>query len=136
MISVFVFWLHISFLNFFFLNFSFQWGPNISLLCDRVLRYPDRVRNLYFTYLFVLRAVTKVSIQLRASFFFFFQMPNSFWWVVHMNVSDLDIFTFMKLFSIKNYFALDEIIMSSLNSLRLHITWKMPSMTLVTPLRI
>ena len=28
---------------------------------DRVLRYPDRVRNLYFTFLFVLRAMTKVS---------------------------------------------------------------------------
>ncbi|KHN31709.1 Endoplasmic oxidoreductin-1 [Glycine soja] len=28
---------------------------------DRVLRYPDCVRNLYFTFLFVLRAVTKAS---------------------------------------------------------------------------
>ncbi|XP_060975014.1 endoplasmic reticulum oxidoreductin-1 isoform X1 [Cannabis sativa] len=37
------------------------WGQNISLLHDRVLRYPDRVRNLYFTYLFVLRAVTKAA---------------------------------------------------------------------------
>ncbi|XP_009360923.2 endoplasmic reticulum oxidoreductin-1 isoform X2 [Pyrus x bretschneideri] len=37
------------------------WGPNLSLLSDRVLRYPDRVRNLYFTYLFVLRAVTKAA---------------------------------------------------------------------------
>ncbi|CAK9321220.1 unnamed protein product [Citrullus colocynthis] len=37
------------------------WGQNLSLLYDRVLRYPDRVRNLYFTYLFVLRAVTKAT---------------------------------------------------------------------------
>lgn len=39
----------------------FQWGQNLELLYDRVLRYPDRVKNLYFTFLFVLRAVTKVS---------------------------------------------------------------------------
>ncbi|KAF3966824.1 hypothetical protein CMV_009117, partial [Castanea mollissima] len=37
------------------------WGQNLSLMYDRVLRYPDRVRNLYFTYLFVLRAVTKAA---------------------------------------------------------------------------
>lgn len=41
---------------------KFQWGENLELMYDRVLRYPDRVRNLYFTFLFVLRAVTKVSI--------------------------------------------------------------------------
>lgn len=29
---------------------------------DRVLRYPERVKNLYFTFLFVLRSVTKVSV--------------------------------------------------------------------------
>ncbi|XP_010537663.1 PREDICTED: endoplasmic reticulum oxidoreductin-1 [Tarenaya hassleriana] len=40
---------------------SNQWGQNIELMYDRVLRYPDRVRNLYFTYLFVLRAVTKAT---------------------------------------------------------------------------
>lgn len=39
-----------------------QWGQNLTLMYDRVLQYPDRVRNLYFTFLFVLRAVTKVSI--------------------------------------------------------------------------
>ncbi|KDO53451.1 hypothetical protein CISIN_1g0125551mg, partial [Citrus sinensis] len=38
------------------------WGKNPELMYDRVLRYQDRVRNLYFTFLFVLRAVTKVSI--------------------------------------------------------------------------
>lgn len=37
------------------------WGPNPDLMYDRVLQYPDRVRNLYFTYLFVLRAVTKAK---------------------------------------------------------------------------
>ncbi|KAJ8761914.1 hypothetical protein K2173_006516 [Erythroxylum novogranatense] len=38
-----------------------MWGQNLTLLYDRVMRYPDRVRNLYFTYLFVLRAVTKAA---------------------------------------------------------------------------
>ncbi|KAL5771927.1 hypothetical protein ACOSQ2_011851 [Xanthoceras sorbifolium] len=38
-----------------------SWGENLTLLYDRVLRYPDRVRNLYFTFLFVLRAVTKAA---------------------------------------------------------------------------
>ncbi|PON67277.1 Endoplasmic reticulum oxidoreductin [Parasponia andersonii] len=38
-----------------------QWGENVELLYDRVLKYPHRVRNLYFTFLFVLRAVTKAA---------------------------------------------------------------------------
>ncbi|KAL0328981.1 UNVERIFIED_CONTAM: Endoplasmic reticulum oxidoreductin-2 [Sesamum calycinum] len=38
-----------------------SWGQNLSLLYDRVLKYPDRVRNLYFTFLFVLRSVTKAA---------------------------------------------------------------------------
>ncbi|XP_020273108.1 endoplasmic reticulum oxidoreductin-1-like [Asparagus officinalis] len=37
------------------------WGPNLKLLYDRVLQHPDRVRNLYFSFLFVLRAVTKAA---------------------------------------------------------------------------
>ncbi|KDO53447.1 hypothetical protein CISIN_1g0125551mg, partial [Citrus sinensis] len=37
------------------------WGKNPELMYDRVLRYQDRVRNLYFTFLFVLRAVTKAT---------------------------------------------------------------------------
>ncbi|GMH25623.1 hypothetical protein Nepgr_027466 [Nepenthes gracilis] len=37
------------------------WGQNLELMRDRVLGYPERVRNLYFTFLFVLRAVTKAS---------------------------------------------------------------------------
>ncbi|CAL1405976.1 unnamed protein product [Linum trigynum] len=38
-----------------------SWGENLTLMYDRVLRYPERVGNLYFTYLFVLRAVTKTA---------------------------------------------------------------------------
>ncbi|KAF9667001.1 hypothetical protein SADUNF_Sadunf16G0287500 [Salix dunnii] len=38
-----------------------KWGQNLELMYDRVLRYPDRVRNLYFTFLFVLRAMTKAA---------------------------------------------------------------------------
>uniref|UniRef100_A0A2P2J689 Endoplasmic reticulum oxidoreductin-1 n=1 Tax=Rhizophora mucronata TaxID=61149 RepID=A0A2P2J689_RHIMU len=37
------------------------WGENLTLMYDRVLRYPDRVRNMYFTFLFVLRAVMKAT---------------------------------------------------------------------------
>ncbi|XP_077252258.1 endoplasmic reticulum oxidoreductin-1-like [Tasmannia lanceolata] len=37
------------------------WGQNLEIMYDRVLRYPDRVKNLYFTFLFVLRAVTKAA---------------------------------------------------------------------------
>ncbi|CAE6072091.1 unnamed protein product [Arabidopsis arenosa] len=38
-----------------------QWGQNIELMYDRILRHSDRVRNMYFTYLFVVRAVTKAT---------------------------------------------------------------------------
>ncbi|KAM6584010.1 hypothetical protein CsatB_011012 [Cannabis sativa] len=38
-----------------------QWGENVEILYQRVLKYPDRVQNLYFTFLFVLRAVTKAA---------------------------------------------------------------------------
>lgn len=51
--------LDLSSIDIFFIQF--QWGQNLELLQDRVLRYPERVQNLYFTFLFVLRAVTKVS---------------------------------------------------------------------------
>ncbi|XP_019190512.1 PREDICTED: endoplasmic reticulum oxidoreductin-1-like [Ipomoea nil] len=37
------------------------WGQNLTVMYDRVMKYPDRVKNLYFTYLFVLRAVTKAA---------------------------------------------------------------------------
>ncbi|KAJ0967885.1 hypothetical protein J5N97_024802 [Dioscorea zingiberensis] len=35
------------------------WGQNLELLYDRVVRHPDRVKNLYFTFLFVLRAAAE-----------------------------------------------------------------------------
>ncbi|KAF6169134.1 hypothetical protein GIB67_038631 [Kingdonia uniflora] len=38
-----------------------MWGQNVEMMYDRVLRYPDRVKNLYFTFLFVLRAATKAA---------------------------------------------------------------------------
>ncbi|KAE8655343.1 Endoplasmic reticulum oxidoreductin-1 [Hibiscus syriacus] len=37
------------------------WGHNLDLLYNRVLKYPNRLQNLYFTFLFVLRAVTKAT---------------------------------------------------------------------------
>ncbi|XP_072971174.1 endoplasmic reticulum oxidoreductin-1-like isoform X2 [Typha angustifolia] len=37
------------------------WGHNLELMYDRALKYPDRVGNLYFTFLFVLRATTKAA---------------------------------------------------------------------------
>ncbi|KAL3522753.1 hypothetical protein ACH5RR_015587 [Cinchona calisaya] len=36
-----------------------RWGQNLTLMYERVLKYPERVRNLYFTFLFVVRAVTE-----------------------------------------------------------------------------
>lgn len=50
---------------------QFQWGENLQLMYDRVLRYPDRVKNLYFTYLFVLRALTKVSSAALSNFWLY-----------------------------------------------------------------
>uniref|UniRef100_A0A803QUK8 Uncharacterized protein n=1 Tax=Cannabis sativa TaxID=3483 RepID=A0A803QUK8_CANSA len=38
-----------------------QWGENVEILYHRFLKYPDRVQNLYFTFLFVLRAMTKAA---------------------------------------------------------------------------
>eukprot|EP00029_Vermamoeba_vermiformis_P008681 TRINITY_DN4132_c0_g1_i1.p1 TRINITY_DN4132_c0_g1~~TRINITY_DN4132_c0_g1_i1.p1 ORF type:complete len:495 (+),score=70.30 TRINITY_DN4132_c0_g1_i1:117-1601(+) len=37
------------------------WGPNLTVFHDRVAKFPDRVKNLYFLYAFVLRAVSKLS---------------------------------------------------------------------------
>ncbi|XP_074564142.1 endoplasmic reticulum oxidoreductin-1-like [Curcuma longa] len=37
------------------------WGPNVELFYDRIWKHPDRVRNLYFIFLFVMRAVTKAA---------------------------------------------------------------------------
>ncbi|KAL8238002.1 hypothetical protein R6Q59_019083 [Mikania micrantha] len=41
-----------------------KWGTNLELMHDRVLKHYDRVENLYFTFLFVLRAVTKAAAYL------------------------------------------------------------------------
>ncbi|KAI3675082.1 hypothetical protein L1987_84666 [Smallanthus sonchifolius] len=38
-----------------------KWGSNLRLMHDRVLKHFDHVENLYFTFLFVLRAVTKAA---------------------------------------------------------------------------
>eukprot|EP00261_Vitis_vinifera_P031260 XP_019072503.1 PREDICTED: endoplasmic reticulum oxidoreductin-1 isoform X2 [Vitis vinifera] len=46
------------------IKYAHKWGQNLGLMHDRVLRYPDRVRNLYFTFLFVLRAMRKASAYL------------------------------------------------------------------------
>ncbi len=37
-----------------------QWGKSYVMMHERVLMHPERVQNLYFTFLFVLRALTKV----------------------------------------------------------------------------
>uniref|UniRef100_A0A7R9U445 Uncharacterized protein n=1 Tax=Pinguiococcus pyrenoidosus TaxID=172671 RepID=A0A7R9U445_9STRA len=36
-----------------------KWGTNVDLLTNGVLRHKDRTENLYFLYLFLLRAITK-----------------------------------------------------------------------------
>ncbi|KAK1439712.1 hypothetical protein QVD17_05532 [Tagetes erecta] len=38
-----------------------KWASNLRLMHNRVLKHFDRVENLYFTFLFVLRAVTKAT---------------------------------------------------------------------------
>ncbi|GJP74028.1 hypothetical protein CLOP_g4679 [Closterium sp. NIES-67] len=38
-----------------------QWGPNIAIFHHRVAKFPERLANLYFTFLFVLRAATKAA---------------------------------------------------------------------------
>ncbi|CAI5486252.1 unnamed protein product [Closterium sp. Naga37s-1] len=38
-----------------------QWGPNITIFHHRVAKFPERLANLYFTFLFVLRAATKAA---------------------------------------------------------------------------
>ncbi|KAJ8510304.1 hypothetical protein OPV22_000738 [Ensete ventricosum] len=43
------------------LDSSANLGQNVQMLYDRVWKNPDRVRNLYFILLFVLRAVTKAA---------------------------------------------------------------------------
>lgn len=38
-----------------------KWGYNLRLFEERIARHPSRVENLYFTFLFVLRAVVKAK---------------------------------------------------------------------------
>lgn len=40
------------------------WGPNTPLFVDRVGRHPERLHNLYFAYVFVLRALAKAAHEL------------------------------------------------------------------------
>lgn len=90
---------------------QFQWGENLELMYNRILRYPDRVRNLYFTFLFVLRAVTKVS---NTACYSYFRISY-----IHMYRSN-----FQKSFT------------SFVNFCRHQITWSRLSMILATMLRM
>lgn len=38
-----------------------KWGQNLEMFRERVAKFPDRLQNLYFTFLFILRAVTKAG---------------------------------------------------------------------------
>jgi len=40
------------------------WGPNTKLFVDRVGTHPERLHNMYFTYLFMLRAMAKAAPEL------------------------------------------------------------------------
>lgn len=42
-----------------------EWGQNLPLFVERVGMHPDRLKNLYFTFLVVLRAATKLEPMLR-----------------------------------------------------------------------
>ena len=44
------------------------WAPNTELFVERVGKFPDRLQNLYFTYLFVMRAVAKAGPEIDAAF--------------------------------------------------------------------
>ena len=43
-----------------------DWAPNTDLFVDRVGTHAERLHNLYFSYLFVLRAVGKAAPELEA----------------------------------------------------------------------
>ena len=45
-------------------NYLLQ-GPNVEVFWQRVGAYPQRVKNMYFTYLFLVRAAMKISPLLR-----------------------------------------------------------------------
>jgi ERO1-like protein alpha len=42
-----------------------EWGVNYNAFPARISNHPERVENLFFTYLFALRAVVKAEFQLR-----------------------------------------------------------------------
>mmetsp|Transcript_54406 Transcript_54406/g.107996 ORF Transcript_54406/g.107996 Transcript_54406/m.107996 type:complete len:604 (+) Transcript_54406:214-2025(+) len=42
------------------------WGPNTALFVEGVGKHPDRLHNLYFTYLFLLRALSKAAAELES----------------------------------------------------------------------
>lgn len=41
-----------------------RWCPNTQLFVEKVGMHPDRIHNLYFTYLFVMRAISKAGREL------------------------------------------------------------------------
>mmetsp|Transcript_22543 Transcript_22543/g.29450 ORF Transcript_22543/g.29450 Transcript_22543/m.29450 type:complete len:547 (+) Transcript_22543:89-1729(+) len=43
-----------------------HWGPNIQMFEDKVGKFPERLDALYFTYVFLLRAVAKASSELES----------------------------------------------------------------------
>ncbi|RIA91737.1 hypothetical protein C1645_692420 [Glomus cerebriforme] len=38
-----------------------QWGPNLECFVDRVGSHPERLQNVYFNYIFLLRAISKAA---------------------------------------------------------------------------
>lgn len=48
-----------------------RWGPNIKMFVNAVGMHPDRLTNMYFAYVFVLRAIGKARPFLNVSFFYF-----------------------------------------------------------------
>lgn len=42
------------------------WGPNVAMYVERVGAHPERIRNLYLLYLFVVRAVAKARVRVAA----------------------------------------------------------------------
>jgi len=47
--------------NFFLDPNTKMYSPNLELFKDRLQKYPERIQNLYFAYLFLLRAVSKAA---------------------------------------------------------------------------
>jgi hypothetical protein len=45
-------------------QYTYRWGPHEELFLQHIAPFPDRLQNLYFTFLFLLRAVAKAEPQL------------------------------------------------------------------------